>query len=148
MLRVVRNLNFLIVLLSCGRVHPLQDGAYALKATQVLRDDCSLNGSGLVPQATLVTTGNAVRLQLKQPETALLGFYLNSLEKMSLDGTFANLSTMVRGRPCQIDVASFHLEATTLSQSSFQGILAIAYDGRQTEQCVCQFWYQFDAVLQ
>jgi hypothetical protein len=148
MLLGVRNLNFFLMLLSCCRVHPLQDGAYALKATRVLRDDCSLNGTGLVPQATLTTTGNVVRLQLKQPATTLMGNYLNGLEKMSLDGTFANFATTVRGRTCQVDVATFHLEGTTLSPSAFQGTLAIDYDGRQSDQCVCQFWYDFDAVLE
>src|SRR6266849_4993313 len=48
-----------IGLLSCGRVHPQQEGSYALFVTGILRDGCNLQSTlGMTFEGTLFLAGN------------------------------------------------------------------------------------------
>lgn len=140
--------SFLLVLLVGCRVHTLDDGVYALLPNQVLRDDCGLNAPGALTTGALRTEGNLVYLALASPELRLVGTYLAGVEQMTLDGNVLNYSAVLRGRECLLDTVSFHLDATTTSPSTFSGTMAINYDARQPDACVCRYWFNFEARRQ
>jgi hypothetical protein len=133
-------------LAGCGRTHPLTDGEYVFTVKEVLRDDCGLGDAALVlTPARLVTTGHVVRLDFAPPGTQLIGTYKSRIEEMTLDGTIANFNTIVRGRECLVDAVTLHLDAETTGPSSFKGAMSIAYDARQPDECVCRFWFLYEA---
>ena len=134
------------LLLSCGRVHVLQDGAYALTVTQVLRDDCALNGQTVLGDGTLVTAGHSVTMAFTLPEARLAGTYRTSVEEMTLDGTVSNYVTVVRGQECLLDFLTLHLDTVTIDATRFRGTMSIAYYAPQADACVCKYWFDFEAT--
>lgn len=135
----------LLGLAGCGRNHTLTDGTYAFTVTQVLRDDCALNSGSVVTTAALKTTGNVVNLRFAKPDTVLIGNYRASVEEMVLDGTIANLGTVVQGTECLVDVVTLHMDATTVDANTFAGAMSIVYDTRSKDACNCRFWFNFEA---
>lgn len=140
----VKKLSYLaLVFLSACRDHVLDDGAYAFTLGEVLRDDCALAaGPQLVTGGTLRSEGNLVAFTLAQPDLRLVGTYLSGVEKMTLDGSISNYSAVLRGRECLLDTVSFHLDTTTLSDTRFEGAMAISYEARQPDECGCRYWFK------
>ena len=137
-----------VLLLSACRVHTLEDGPYAFVPTEILRDDCALAGQGVIGAATLRTEGNLVNLTLAKPELRLVGTYRFSVEEMTLDGTLTNFQAVLRGRECLLDTVNFHVDTVTSSPTSFSGSMSINYEARQPDECVCKYWFKFDATHQ
>lgn len=139
----------LSLLLTPGcRVHSLDDGVYAIVPGEILRDDCGLATADVLGAATLRTEGNLVTLSLARPELRLVGTYRFSVEEMTLDGTLSNFSAVLRGRECLLDTVNFHMDTVTSSPTSFTGAMSINYDARQPDECVCKFWFRFEAQRQ
>jgi hypothetical protein len=137
-----------VLLLSACRVHTLEDGPYAFVVTEVLRDDCALDGTGVIGVATLRTEGNLVTLNLAKPALRLVGTYRFSVEEMTLDGSLSNFSAILRGRECLLDTVNLHVDTATTSPTTFSGSMSINYEARQPDECVCKYWFKFDATRQ
>lgn len=137
-----------VLVLSGCRVHTLDDGPYAFVTTEVLRDDCALDGTGVVGLATLRTEGNLVTLTLAKPELRLVGTYRFSVEEMTLDGTLSNYPAVLRGRECLLDTVNLHVDTVTTSPTGFTGSMSINYEARQPDECVCKYWFKFTATRQ
>ncbi len=138
----------LVLTAACGRSHVLDDGAYAFSLAEVLRDDCGLRQDPKVlSTGTLTTTGNLVALDYGYLDIKLKGIYLSKEERMSLDGTAANVSTVVRGNTCLLDTVAMHMETTTSTAAThFDGAMSFVLDARQSNECVCQMWVKFTAA--
>lgn len=137
---------FLVSLLLAGcRLHTLEDGDYVITPTEIIRDDCGLAGMDLLGTATLRTEGNLVYLTLAKPALRLAGTYRFNLEEITMDGSISNFSTSLRGRECLLDNVQFHMDTNTTSTRTFSGQMSISYEARQPDDCVCKFWFQFDA---
>ena len=141
-------LSALLLLGSGCRIHTLDDGLYSFVATEVLRDDCSLDGTGVIGTATLRTEGNEVSLSLAKPELRLVGTYRFSVEEMTLDGTLSNYEAVLRSRTCLLDTVNFHVDTVTTSATGFTGAMSINYEARQPDECVCKYWFKFTATRQ
>jgi hypothetical protein len=138
---------FLVPLLLAGcRLHTLEDGEYGITPTEIIRDDCGLTGQDLLGPATLRTEGNLVTLTLAKPSLRLVGTYRFSTEEMTMDGSISNFSTALRGRECLLDNVQFHVDTSTTSARSFTGQMSISFEARQPDECVCKYWFQFDAT--
>lgn len=137
-----------VLTVSCGRTHTLDDGAYAFALAEVLRDDCALSQDPhVMTTGTLITTGNLVALDYGFLDVKLKGIYLSKEERMTLDGTAANIDTTVRGNECLLDTVAIHMETdTSANPTHFSGAMSIAFDARQNTQCVCQMWVKFNAT--
>ena len=147
--RLSRSFSALLLIVTAGcRIHDLQDGKYALTPTEILRDDCSLAQQGILGTALLRTEGNLVTLTLSQPDLRLVGTYRFSTEEMTLDGTLSNFSTQIRGRECLLDTVNFHVDTFTNGPTTFHGAMSINYEARQPDECVCKYWFKFDAQRQ
>lgn len=134
------------VLLTAGcRVHTLDDGDYALTPSQILKDDCGLAQEDVLGPATLRTEGNLVTLTLAKTGLRLVGTYRVSTEEMTMDGTLSNFPARLRSRECLLDTVAFHVDTVTTSASTFTGAMSINYQAQQPDECVCQFWFKFDA---
>jgi hypothetical protein len=133
------------LLLSCGRVHVLEDGSYGFSVRRVLRDDCGLESQITLSPAVLSTAGQRVTLDFSSPEARLAGTYRTSIEEMTLDGTIANSSTVVRGQECLLDFVTLHLDTVTVDAARFRGTMSITYYAPQLDACVCKYWFDFDA---
>jgi hypothetical protein len=137
-----------LLLLTAGcRVHTLEDAPYTFTLGEVLRDDCGLaTTGGVVPGGTLRTEGNQVSLALRSPDLRLVGMYLDSDERFTMDGSLSNYTTVLRGQECLLDTVAFHLDATDTSATTFDGTMSINYAARAADRCVCQFWFKFSAT--
>lgn len=140
--------SLLLVALLLGgcRLHTLEDGDYVLTPTEIIRDDCGLAGTDLLGPATLRTEGNLVYLTLAKPSLRLVGTYRFNLEEITMDGSISNYSTTLRGRECLLDNVQFHMDTSTTSTRTFTGQMSINFEARQPDECVCRFWFQFDAA--
>lgn len=146
LVRLIRFLCASVLLLLGGcRVHTLEDGEYVLVPSEILRDDCGLASEDLLGAATLRTEGNLVTLNLARPGLRLVGTYRFSLEEMTMDGTLSNTPFVLRGRECLLDTVSYHLDTQTSSPTTFSGAMSISYEVRSPDECVCKFWFKFDA---
>lgn len=134
----------LLLVVSGCREHVLADGAYALTATQTLRDDCGLAGTDLLGDGTLRTEGHVAYLTLAKPGLTLMGSYRYGVEEMVLDGTLMNHPASLGGRECLLDVVSYHLETETAGPSAFTGAMSIHFQARQADACSCQYWFKLD----
>jgi hypothetical protein len=140
------SLLLLLVLAGC-RTHPLDDGTFGFVETGTpLRDDCGLQGQGVLGTGALTTTGHLVTLAMTRPPGALAGSYRYNLEQMILDGAFFNYQTQVRGLGCLVEDAALHLETTTLDATRFTGLAQLTYTSRQPDTCSCQYWFAFEAT--
>jgi hypothetical protein len=140
------SLLLLVVLAGC-RVHPLDDGTFGFAETGTpLRDDCGLQGQGVLGTGALSSAGHLVTLALTRPPGALSGSYRYNLEQMILDGSFLNYRTPVRGLDCLVEDAALHLETTTVDAAHFSGLGQLTYTSRQPDTCSCQYWFSFEAT--
>lgn len=132
---------------ACGRTHTAEDGTYAFTLSEVLRDDCNLSTTApVLAQGVLATTGNIVALDYAYLDIKLKGIYLSKEERMTFDGTAANVSAQVRGQSCLLDTVAMHIDASTQDATHFSGAMSIAFDARQRNECVCELWVKFVAT--
>jgi hypothetical protein len=140
---------------ACGRVHELDQGSYAIGFTQgdVFRDDCNLTAAGLGSlQTGFQTFGDFVQLAyLQQAGTSCLpvelsGQYQLSTQNFYADGTAANPVLPASGLVCRLDFVSVHLDAETVSSTSFAGVLKISYVASTPIACNCQLWVNYVAT--
>jgi hypothetical protein len=142
-----RALACLVMALSCScRVHVLEDGAYALTVSEVLRDDCALSSQAMLGQAALSTAGDSASIAFSTPEARLEGTYKSGVEEMTLDGNATNFSTLVGGQVCLVDLVKLHLDTVTVSPDAFRGTMSVTYSTAQHDACVCNYWFALDAV--
>lgn len=127
------------------RDHLLEDGDYAFSVTEVLRDDCGLAGTEVLGPATLRTEGNLVSLSLTRPELRLVGTYRSGLEELTVDGNLTNVTAVLRGRECLLDTVTLHLDGRALDPGAFAGAVAISWEARQPDECVCKYWFRYEA---
>jgi hypothetical protein len=139
------SLLLVAVLFSGCRTHTLEDGDFVITPSEIIRDDCGLAGMDLLGTATLRTEGNLVYLTLAKPALRLVGTYRFSTEEMTMDGSISNFSTSLRGRECLLDNVQFHVDTNTTSATTFAGQMSINYEARQPDECVCKFWFKFNA---
>jgi len=122
-------------------------GHYAIRATEVFRDDCGLLSS---PESlwdgSLLITGQVVRMDFELLEMQLVGRFLASGEKFAVDGSVANATAIANGQECLLDQVSVHLEGDTVCATQFNGVLRVRYEARRPDSCVCELWARFDAV--
>jgi hypothetical protein len=138
----------LVLALAGCRDHVLDDGPYALAVGAALRDDCGAAGSFRVGPATLRTDGHQVSLTLAEPELRLMGSYRSNVEAFYADGSLSKTAATLAGRECVVDTVSFRVEAEMVSDTSFAGTMAVAWDTAQPEACVCRYWFEFTAARQ
>lgn len=139
----------LVVLFTClegCRVHELADGDYSFAVTSVLRDECGLAAQTVLGTATLVSTGNVVNLTFTKPDVRLAGIYKDGVEQMVLDGALTNYETTVRGQTCLLDSLGLHTDTVTVDPKAFTGTMALSYDARVPDSCVCKFWFEYRAT--
>jgi hypothetical protein len=137
----------MLLLLAAGcRIHELEDGEFTITPTEILRDECGLATQDVLGRATLRTEGNLVTLTLAKPALRLVGTYRFGLEEMTMDGTLSNFSTVLRGRECLLDTVNFHVDTVTTSPRTFSGAMSINYEARQPDECVCRYWFKYDAA--
>ncbi|MBX7101725.1 MAG: hypothetical protein K1X89_28680 [Myxococcaceae bacterium] len=142
-------LTLLVLSAACGRHHTLQDGTYAFSLKESLRDDCNFTGApGVLSQGALKTTGHVVALDYGLFGIDLNGNYLADVERMTLDGSAANVNTQVNGGECLLDLVGLHLDGATTSSTSFEGIMAVRLDARRPDRCVCEVWFKYVANRQ
>ena len=141
-----------ISLVGC-RQHNLEDGTYQFHLGTVIRDDCQLAQSNdLINRGTIRTAGHKVKMDYEVLGTPLqmVGSYLdqeifNSTDRMRLDGSAANQTTMLNGQECLLDQVVLHLDSTTTDAQSFSGTFSIDYESARRSACVCQFWFNYSA---
>jgi hypothetical protein len=123
-------------------------GAYALRAVEVMRDDCGLLPAD--PEAlwdgSLLITGQVVRVDFQLLDMQLVGRFLAGGESFAVDGSVANVETEANGQVCLLDQVSVHLEGKTVCSSQFNGTLRVRYEARRPDSCVCELWARFEAV--
>jgi hypothetical protein len=141
----VRIFIFLILVFMSCRTHPLQDGPYVLNVTEVLRDECDLKSTGVLSKGTLATFGNQVRFKLEGQAGTMQGTYLSGIEDLTMDGTATNFIASVRGAQCTLDSAAFHIDAQTLSATTFSGTASVTYVAMKPDSCNCKYWFKFQA---
>jgi hypothetical protein len=122
-------------------------GHYDMRAVEVYRDDCGLLRS---PEAlwdgSLLITGQVVRMDFELLEMQLVGRFLESDDRFSVDGSVANATAVANGQECLLDQVSVHLEGTTVCATQFNGTLRVRYEARRPDNCVCELWARFEAV--
>lgn len=144
-LRAALVVTLAALLSSCG-AHVLEDGSYALTATEVFRDECGLVASPeALWDATLRIDGEHVRMKLDLFEIELRGVYREMSEGFYVDGTAANMVTQVRGETCRLDLATVHLDASTEASQVFNGTMRVQYWAHAAEACECEAWLSFRA---
>ncbi len=152
-MRALFVLPALVALAGCGRIHTLKDGHYVISSTAVVRDDCNLaSAPGYVSGGRLVTTGDELHFDYDDFGIQLAGSYLDPVigapDKMSLDGTAANVDVNINSNDCLLDLLTLHLDGTTVDASHFKGTLSVKTDIRRPQECLCQLWVQYDAQAQ
>jgi hypothetical protein len=139
-----------------GRAHLLEQGPYVFTITpaDVVRDDCGLATNGAPSlQAQFTDYGDDIRLAvIQQSQTQclaveLVGQYQYDNQNFFADGTASNPLLESNGQLCQVDFVQFHLDGSTLTASSFQGVMRISYLGSSPVACNCQFWFNYQAAL-
>jgi hypothetical protein len=122
-------------------------GHYDMQDVEVYRDDC-----GLLPPpvklwgGSLLITGQVVRMDYELLEMQLVGRFLESDDRFSVDGSVANATVNINGGECLLDQVSVHLEGTTLCATQFKGTLRVRYEARRPDSCVCEVRARFTAV--
>jgi len=123
-------------------------GAYSLRTTEVLRDDCGLLSSDpeALWDASLLITGQVVRVDFDLLDMQLVGRFLAGGEAFAVDGSVANAEVEANGQLCLLDQVSVHLEGQTVCATQFDGTLRVRYEARRPDSCVCELWARFEAV--
>src|SRR5258708_36002101 len=125
-------------LLSCGRVHPQREGAYALFVTEILRDGCNLQSTlGMTFEGTLYLAGNIAWFQL---DDALFGMQLRgnfkeNIEQFHLDGSVSNMLTPLRAATCLLDETFIHLAAITDAAHNFHDAIRLTSVSHLNSNC-------------
>lgn len=136
-----------LALCACGNTHPLLSGTYAFALTEVIKDECAQAGrADLMSGGKLVSYGNEVRFDYGFYDLHLVGVYLNSVERMRLDGSSANLTTTLNGIDCLLDLVVVTLDSTTLDPTHFEGAIAVKYEASRNAECQCETWVRFAAT--
>lgn len=131
----------LLIALVLGCAHPQEQGAYAITAEEIVRDDCGLLAS---PEdlwdGELIIDGEVVRMRYDLYGTELRGRYQQVSESFYLDGTASMVSAQVAGAECLFDVVNIHLEGTVVNgdPGAFTGLIRVDHDSRQRDACRCQ----------
>jgi hypothetical protein len=127
-------------------VHEVQDGTYALTATQSVRDDCALETApGVVTSGVLRTTGDVVRIDYDFFSIQLNGAYQSQTEHLEADGSATNVELEVQGVQCLLDLVTMHLEADAVDTKTFSGSVAFSLQTRRPESCNCELWLEYVA---
>ena len=122
-------------------------GHYNLRYVDKFRDDCGLlSGEESLWDGSLLITGQVVRMDFELLEMQLVGRFLESDDRFTVDGSVANATVDVNNEECLLDQVSVHLEATTVCATQFKGTLRVRYEARRPDRCVCELRATFDAV--
>jgi hypothetical protein len=128
------------------RGHPQREGDYAFTPTEVITDGCGLLGSpDALGGGTLILTGNELAMAIDLFDVQLVGRYLESVERFTLDGSVGGQALTVQGQPCVADLVTVHIDATTVSPDEFTGAIQIRVEG-PTPQCTCTSSTSFSAM--
>ncbi len=124
-------------------------GGYELRSIEVMRDDCGLlpdNDPDFLWDASLLITGQVVRVDFELLDMQLVGRFLAGGEAFAVDGSVANAEVEANGQRCLLDQVSVHLEGQTVCATQFNGTLRVRYEARRPDSCVCELWARFEAV--
>lgn len=136
----------------CTRAYLQNEGPYAFKATEVLRDTCSMLSA---PEALwggeLRISGEVVRMDYGLLELQLVGSFLDGGagddDAFMMDGSVTDASLTANGQQCFVDQVTMHLEGTTRCSTRFDGVLRVRYESRgQPPGCACDLWVRYQAV--
>lgn len=136
----------------CTRAYIQNEGDYAFKTVEVLRDDCGMLSS---PEAlwggTLHISGEVVRVDYGLMDMQLVGSFLDGGadddDAFAVDGSITNASLTAKGQECLVDQVMVHMEGTTQCATEFDGVLRVRYEPRaQQTGCACQLWVRYQAV--
>jgi hypothetical protein len=132
------------------RVHPLEDGTYALRGQAPSSDACGLlTGSSALGSGELSSQGDVVQMGYSQvAQMIMTGQYREGLEQFYLDGTANNVIAVVRGVSCQLDLVEVHLDGTADGAAAFHGQIRFDYQALNSDSCACQATGAFSAVRQ
>ena len=137
----------------CAPLDTQQDGAYALTAVDVLRDECGLLASNeALWDGELRTAGDVLYMRYGLMEDMnLVGFFLGGTggKGFMLDGSVSNALVTARNtQQCLVDQVTVHLEGQTLSPTEFEGVLRVRYEPRPQDVagCACELWVEYRAV--
>src|SRR5712664_3064520 len=77
-----------------GRNHSLHDGTYDFVAQEVFRDDCRIQSGSALWSGAMRISGDLVRVQLDERiyNMEAIGYFLNSVERFTLDGSAGNVT--------------------------------------------------------
>ncbi|MFL5318672.1 MAG: hypothetical protein ACJ790_03380 [Myxococcaceae bacterium] len=142
--------------------HSQNDGTYSLQFADadVIKDTCGhLSGRPLVDpnhkdlyQGALTVIGETVRFHYALLDTQMSGYFLaadmDSPDRFTVDGSANNATVPINGAECLVDIANLHLEATTITQDEFTGVLSVRYETRLSASCSCEFLVNYRAVRQ
>lgn len=119
--------------------HLLADGDYAIRATDVLSDDCQFLPAGAAFEAGAETAGHRLRMGLTfgNQRLRLEGAFEENSEKFYADGSAANQSVTLNSQPCAVESVNLHLEGATDDARSFHGILRAAFKTEARPFCNC-----------
>ena len=133
--------------------HLQADGVYALTADQVVRDECGLaSDPNVFKELSLQVAGDVVRADYSLYGIQLAGGFLEGplfapAERFAMDGSAANVGTLVNGQECLLDLVTVHLEGASRDRASFSGNLAVKLDTQRPDSCVCELWLTYQAKL-
>lgn len=155
--------------MSCGRVHSIAAGTYALTIVPGTGDDgCGIAGrGGALWTIGFDTFGDTVKanyaLFAGQPDAIeggvpLVGYFLDRSERFVADGTLpahggAGPVTVTgpAGPPCALDLLSVHVDATgegprgPLETTAFAGEIEIGFQTAAPVDCNCTSRFSFRA---
>jgi len=136
---------FALGLLAACRGHPQREGDYDFTPVDVISDGCGfLQSGGTLGGGTLILTGNELAMSFERFQVRLVGRFLESVERFTLDGSVSNLQVNAQGQNCVADLLTVHLDAATATPDEFTGNLRIDVDG--TAPCSCVVSTTFRAV--
>ncbi|HEX8706453.1 MAG TPA: hypothetical protein VF815_46895, partial [Myxococcaceae bacterium] len=127
-----RRFRFLSLLAAVGLSLGCNDfsqnqGGYALRYVEVMRDDCGLLSGDpeSLWDASLLITGQVVRVDFEFLDMQLVGRFQAGGEAFSVDGSVANAEVEANGQQCLLDQVSVHLEGRTECATKFNGTLRV-----------------------
>lgn len=149
-------------LVGCGgRTHAQEEGCYALNPVRpagIIRDECQLLADAAANLgARLSRSGNVVAIDFRFStpsqgvllDVSMAGQFAYSQETFSADGTAANILLPIGGQSCQLQLVDVHLDATSdrANPAAFTGVVRITTSTPRPETCICQAWFEYQAVL-
>ena len=132
-----------------GRNHNQHEGPYAFTAQQITLDDCGLQQGSALWSGDMLISGDLIRIQMDDRLYGMVaaGFFLDQVERFTLDGTATGVTAQVAGTNCQVDLVQAHLEATTDSATAFHGMGEVDFRTDQIN-CACHLSVSFTASMQ